>query len=210
MNVHLENIGKRFEREWIFRKVALTFTTDSITGIVGPNGSGKSTLLQCISGFLTTSEGNIQYQNKAGEDVSVEQIYRQVSIAAPYLDQEEWLTFREAVKIQSQFKPFRNQLTPQEVIERSGLEHAADKFIRQFSSGMKQRVRLSLAILAQGELLLLDEPLSNLDQAGTQWFLDLLSEESKGRTIVICSNHHSDELALAQRKVDISQFKPNG
>lgn len=209
MNVHLENIGKRFEREWIFKNVNLTFTTNSITGIVGPNGSGKSTLLQCISGFLTTSEGTIRYQNTANQIVSVEQVYRQVSIAAPYLDQEEWLTFREAVKIQSQFKPFRNQLSTEEVIEKSGLSHAADKFIRQFSSGMKQRVRLSLAILAQGELLLLDEPLSNLDHAGTQWFLKLLSEESKDRTVIICSNHHAEELAMAERKVDLSQFKPN-
>lgn len=210
MNVHLENIGKRFEREWIFRNVALTFSTNSITGIVGPNGSGKSTLLQCISGFLNTSEGSIHYQNAAGKAISIEQIYRQVSIAAPYLDQEEWLTFREAVKIQAQFKSFRNQLTPEDVIEMSGLQHAANKYIRQFSSGMKQRVRLSLAILAAGELLLLDEPLSNLDSTGTQWFLELLTAESKGRTVIICSNHHSDELALASQNIDLSQFKPNG
>ncbi len=210
MTIELENIGKRFNNEWIFKNVNLRFESGSHTGIVGPNGSGKSTLLQCISGFLTTSEGKIQYHNRDSSNLETEKIYRHVSIAAPYLFQDEWLTFREAIEIQTKFKPLKENISIDDVIERSGLSVSQHKFLRQFSSGMKQRVRLILAILADTELLLLDEPLSNLDDAGAQWFQHLVQQECSHRTVIICSNHHAAELATVSNRIDIAQFKPNG
>lgn len=208
MTIELSNIGKRYNREWIFRNVNLRFSTGEITGIVGPNGSGKSTMLQCISGFITPSEGILNYIQ--GETfVASENIFRHVSIASPYLYQDEWLTLREAIKMQGRFKPFREGLSEKNILEYSELEHAADKYIRQFSSGMKQRVRLVLAILADSDVLLLDEPVSNLDKNGEKWFVDLLKTAAEHRVVVISSNHHETELALAQQKIDISQFKPN-
>jgi len=209
MRIELNSIGKRFNREWIFRNVTLQFEPNTATGIVGPNGSGKSTLLQCISGYLTTTSGSMQFQNKNGI-VASEEVFKHVSMATPYLDQEEWLTLREAIVLQKRFKPFRNGLKTKEILQRSGLEHAADKYIRQFSSGMKQRSRLALAILADTDVLLLDEPASNLDKQGVQWFSELLRSEKTNRTVIICSNHHPDELALTERQIDLSQFKPIG
>ncbi len=210
MTIELENIGKRFNNEWIFRNVELRLETGSRTGIVGPNGSGKSTLLQCISGFLTSSEGTLRYQARNSDPIEIEKVHRQTSIAAPYLYQDEWLTFREAVEIQTQFKPLKENVTVDDVIDKSGLNASQNKYLRQFSSGMKQRVRLILAILADTELLLLDEPLSNLDEAGAQWFKQLMEQECTGRTVVICSNHHATELASTNHLLDIAQFKPNG
>lgn len=209
MRIELNSIGKRFNREWIFRNVTLQFETDTVTGIVGPNGSGKSTLLQCISGYLTTTSGSVQFQSEKGT-VEPEQVFRQVSMATPYLDQEEWLTLREAIVLQNRFKPFRNERKTEEILELSGLGHAADKYIRQFSSGMKQRARLSLAILADTDVLLLDEPASNLDKQGVEWFTELLQGEKANRTVIICSNNHPDELAQTERHIDLSQFKPIG
>lgn len=209
MTIELQNIGKRFNREWIFRDVNLALTPGQHTGIVGPNGSGKSTLLQCISGYLVPSEGAITYRIE-DRVVPQEEVFRHVSIAAPYLEQDEWLTFREAVEMQRKFKPFRHGMSANEVIERSGLTHASDRYLRQFSSGMKQRVRLVLAVLAETDLLLLDEPTSNLDQAGMDWLSALLAAETKERALLVCSNHHPVELAATQRQVDLSQFKANG
>lgn len=209
MRIELNSIGKRFNREWIFRNVTLQFETDTVTGIVGPNGSGKSTLLQCISGYLTTTSGSVQFQSEKGT-VEPEQVFRQISMATPYLDQEEWLTLREAIVLQNRFKPFRKERKTEEILELSGLKHAADKYIRQFSSGMKQRARLSLAILADTDVLLLDEPASNLDKQGVEWFTELLQREKANRTVIICSNNHPDELAQTERQIDLSQFKPIG
>lgn len=210
MTIELENIGKRFNNEWIFKNINLRFEAGTHTGIVGANGSGKSTLLQCISGFLTTSEGKIHYHNRDSSSVEIEKIYRHVSIAAPYLFQDEWLTFREAVEIQTKFKPLKAHISVDNVIDRSGLSASQHKFLRQFSSGMKQRVRLVLAILADSALLMLDEPLSNLDDAGARWFQELMQHECSNRTVIICSNHHAAELATVSNRIDIAQFKPNG
>lgn len=209
MTIELKNIGKRFNQEWIFSNVDLNFEPGSLTGITGPNGSGKSTLLRCISGFHNTSQGKVEYWLK-NKPVPVEQIYKHITIAAPYLEQDEWLTFREAVEIQSRFKPFKPGLSIDEVINRSGLAASQHKFLRQFSSGMKQRVRLTLAILADTDILLLDEPLSNLDNTGGEWYTQLMESECEDRTVIICSNHHPVELAPAQQQIDLSQFKPNG
>jgi ABC-type multidrug transport system ATPase subunit len=209
MTIELNNIGKRFNREWIFRNVNLKFSTGEIYGIVGPNGSGKSTLLQCISGYVVPTEGKLNYISD-GSQILPEKIFKHVSIASPYLHQDEWLTFREAIKIQSRFKPFQAGFTEENILEKSGLIHAADKYIRNYSSGMKQRVRLVLAMLADSAVLLLDEPISNLDHDGAQWFDQLLREVSPNRVVIVCSNHHALELSRAKQQIDISQFKPNG
>lgn len=209
MTIELNNIGKRFNREWIFRNVNLQFSSNEISGIVGPNGSGKSTILQCISGFVMPSEGVLHYV-QGDTLLPPEQFFRHVSIASPYLYQDEWLTFREAIQMQGRFKPFRAGLTENDILEQSELAHAANKYIRQFSSGMKQRVRLVLAMLADSEVLLLDEPVSNLDQNGEKWFVELLNTVKNNRVVIVSSNHHQTELALTQRRIDISQFKPNG
>ncbi|TVR38174.1 MAG: ABC transporter ATP-binding protein [Cryomorphaceae bacterium] len=208
MQLELKHIGKKFQRDWIFKDVNLLLEQNSITGITGPNGSGKSTLLQCVSGFVMPSEGSVTLF-KDEKAIPDEELYRQVSIAAPYLDQHDWLTLRETIALQKKFKPFRNGLSDGDVIEKTGLQHAADKFLKQFSSGMRQRVKLALAMLADTSVLLLDEPTSNLDNQGINWFDTLLQSESHDRIVVICSNSQQTELMRAGRRIDIAAFKVN-
>ncbi len=208
MQLELKHIGKKFQRDWIFKDVNLQLEQNSITGITGPNGSGKSTLLQCISGFVVPSEGSVTF-SKEGKTISDEELYRHVSMAAPYLDQHDWLTLRETVALQKKFKPFRNGLSIEEVIDKTGLQHAADKFLKQFSSGMRQRVKLALAMLADTSVLLLDEPTSNLDDQGITWFDSLLQSESHDRIVVICSNSQHTELMRAGSRIDLAAFKVN-
>lgn len=207
MLIELKNIGKRFNREWIFRGVDYRFEQGTVTGIIGSNGSGKSTFLQIISGFLSPSEGQIRY-TKEGQETDIDHIFKQVTYAAPYLDQNDHLTLREVIELQRKFKVFRHGRSTEEVIEVMELSRAADKMIHHFSSGMRQRLRLALAILAESEILLLDEPTSNLDRQGVDWFNQLLTSEKKERIVVICSNNQPDELKLSTRQIDIAQFKP--
>ena len=87
MNIHLNNTGKRFNREWIFRKLDYQFLQGRSYAITGTNGSGKSTLLQIIAGATLHSEGNIEYFTGAqNEIINTEESYKQIAIAAPYLD----------------------------------------------------------------------------------------------------------------------------
>jgi ABC-type multidrug transport system ATPase subunit len=207
MRIELENIGKRFNREWIFRGIDYHFDRGTVTGITGSNGSGKSTLLQVISGFLSPSEGRITYTH-GDQQTDIDHLFEKVTYAAPYLDQNDHLTLREVVELQQKFKVFRHHRSAEEVIEIMELSRATNKMIQHFSSGMRQRLRLALAILAESDILLLDEPTSNLDQQGVKWFNQILSSEKDERVVVICSNSQPEELNLCNSQIDITQFKP--
>ena len=170
MNISLDNIGKRYNYEWIFRNVNLDFGTGDNYVILGANGSGKSTLLQVIAGSLLASEGKVRYQSSRAAKLSEENIFHHLSYAAPYLDLFEDFTLAESIEFQAKFKPFHRGLTTQKIIGIAELGKAKNKQLKYYSSGMKQRVRLTLAVLADTPLLLLDEPASNLDKAAIGWY----------------------------------------
>lgn len=145
MKIKLSKAGKRFNREWIFRDADLEFISGEAYAITGPNGSGKSTLLQCIGGMLQLSEGTIEITDDQWK-MTEENAYRQISFCAPYLDVIEEMTLLEFLQFHNQFKPFISGFDERKIIETLGLEAAANKQIRYYSSGMKQRVKLAQAI----------------------------------------------------------------
>jgi ABC-type multidrug transport system ATPase subunit len=207
MLIRLNKSGKKFGREWIFRNVDHVFEPGSCTAILGANGSGKSTLLQVISGYVIPSEGTIEYIEN---NVSIPQhdVHRHFSFASPYQELMEEFTLRESVEFQNRFRKWKNNLTNEDVISRSGLAHAADKQIRHYSSGMKQRARLIMAILAESETLLLDEPTSNLDKSAQKWYGDLITEFRGNQTVIVCSNQITEEYFFCTETLEISRFKP--
>ncbi|MEM9023528.1 MAG: ABC transporter ATP-binding protein [Bacteroidota bacterium] len=207
MHITLEKTGKKYHREWVFRGLDASFEPNRAYGIVGANGSGKSTLLQLIAGHIMPTEGSVAYALN-GSPVPPEQVYRQVAVAAPYLELFEELTLQELLITHSRFKPYREQLTAKQVLAQLGLERVADRPVKQFSSGMKQRVKLGLAVLSDTQLLLLDEPVVNLDAAGVAWFHALLDRHREGRLLVTCSNHQEAELAFCDAQLDVETFKP--
>ena len=93
------------------------------------------------------------------------------------------------------------------ILERIGFKNPGHKVIRLFSSGMKQRVKLVLALLSDVPLILLDEPTMNLDAAGTGWYLELVREFMEGRTILVCSNLQQQETAFCTEKLFIEDYK---
>lgn len=206
MKIILNNIGKKFGRDWIFRGVNHEFDSCSATVIVGPNGSGKSTLLQVISGYVIPSEGTLGVLD--GEKlIDQELIHTYFSFASPYLELMEDFTFRECVAFQSKFRNWKNGLNEKNVIELSGLSHAADKLIRHYSSGMKQRAKLTLAILGESPILLLDEPCSNLDQQAQSWYATLIQDFREKQTIIVCSNLVKEEYFFCTSELNIESSK---
>ncbi len=209
MQISLENVGKKFNRDWILRKASFTFGENRSYAITGPNGSGKSTLLQMISGLLPLTEGTIRYRH-AGQDVSGEDIFRQIAIAAPYLELIEEFTLTELLKFHRQFKPLRHNISEGDFLELTSLQAARHKPVRHFSSGMKTRVKLGLAFLSDVLLLLLDEPTSNLDLPGIAWYQHMLRSYAADRLVMIFSNqryeyeHIPDVLYIRQ-----AQLQPN-
>jgi ABC-type multidrug transport system ATPase subunit len=205
-HINLNNIGKRYNFEWIFRKVNYDFTSENNYVILGSNGSGKSTLLQVIAGNLMHSEGEVEYQ-VSNVKYQEEEIFNQLSYCAPYLDLFEEFTLTESIEFQEKFKPFQPGLELKKIIELSGLENAKDKQLKYFSSGMKQRVRLALAVLADTPLLLLDEPTSNLDKKAIDWYQKLVTEYSKNRLIIVASNQQEYEYPFCNKQLSIEDYK---
>lgn len=204
--INLNNIGKRYNFEWIFRKLNYDFTSENNYVILGANGSGKSTLLQVIAGNLTHSEGDFKFQN-ADSIIETENLFKHLSYCAPYLDLFEEFTLAESIAFQEKFKPFQPGLDVKKIIELTELEKSKDKQLKYFSSGMKQRVRLALAVLADTPLLLLDEPTSNLDKKAIDWYQKLVTDYSKNRLIIVASNQQEYEYPFCNKQLNIEEYK---
>ncbi len=191
MTISVSNLGKRFNREWIFRGLTQDFRSGTAYAITGPNGSGKSTLMQVLWGQVPESEGTIGYKIN-GTIISADEIFTHVSIATPYMDLIEEFTLVEQVDFHFKFKKPMAGLVASDIIQKMKLEAARDKPIRQFSSGMKQRLKLGLAMFSAGEVLFLDEPTTNLDSQSVAWYNANLIEIIGEKLIFIATNQSSD------------------
>jgi ABC-type multidrug transport system ATPase subunit len=206
VSIRLEGLGKKFVNEWIFRNLSRTISPSEKIVVLGANGSGKSTLLQTVASFIIPTNGTVRW-NSGNSELKDDEIYRYLSIASPYMELMEDFTLREMVEHQQKFKPYATNLSSSEVIEILQLKHASEKYLKNFSSGMKQRVKLGLAILADCPVLLLDEPCTNLDAASISWYLDTVKQFALHKTILVCSNAVKEEYAFCDQQLEIENYK---
>jgi ABC-type multidrug transport system ATPase subunit len=216
MKISLINAGKRFNRDWIFRKINQEFISGNAYAITGPNGSGKSTLLQVIGGAMIMSEGEAKYSIVNGQwaignaekvrEIDVDKAFKYISIAAPYLELIEEMTLLEFLQFHAQFKPFFPNFSIPDIINAIGLQSAAQKQIRFYSSGMKQRVKLAQAIFSNVPCVLLDEPCTNLDAAGIELYHQLIRDHCTNRLVIVSSNDEQ-EYSFCRERISISDYK---
>jgi ABC-type multidrug transport system ATPase subunit len=205
MKIILTNAGKRFSREWIFRNLTYTFLQGKSYAVTGPNGSGKSTLLQVISSALILNEGDIEWQLNES-NLKTENVHRHISFAAPYFELVEEMTAKEFLLFHAQFKKFIQGLSVEEILNKAQLENAANKQIRFYSSGMKQRLKLAQAIFSDAPFILLDEPCTNLDENGFNLYYELIKHFCNNRLLIISSND-INEYKFCEEQLNIQQFK---
>lgn len=203
--ITLEDIGRRFNRDWIFKNISYTFTSSDSYAILGSNGSGKSTLLQILNGSLGPSKGKITYQLN-GKVIATEAVYEHLSLAAPYLELIEDFSLNEMIDFHFKFKPLLPGISKADVIELLNLNTSANKLIKYFSSGMKQRLKLALAFCSDTPILMLDEPTSNLDTQGIDWYRDLVQKFSVNRLTIVCSNQ-LHEYDFCRHQLNIADYK---
>ncbi len=207
MKIQLSDIGKRYGKHWLFRHISEEFGNGDRIGIKGINGSGKSTLLQLIAGICLPTEGKLTYVDDKEKELDLNGLATHISIVSPYMDVPEQLTVREIYQFQSNFSPFKQEIDLKKFLEVTLLEEQENSFIKQFSSGMKQRLKLGLCFLSESQVLFLDEPCSNLDTTGKELYKQLLEKYSTNRLIFIASNEENTELIDCDRTFDLNALK---
>ncbi|MCX8492521.1 MAG: ABC transporter ATP-binding protein [Cyclobacteriaceae bacterium] len=205
MNIVATELSKRFNREWIFHKLSYRFEFGKTYALVGPNGSGKSTLLHILTGQVPPTGGTLNYE-KGKDNINSHEVYKSMVIAAPYIDLIDEFTLSEMVKFHFSFKQISDGNSIDDMIDKMELTHARHKFVSNFSSGMRQRLKLGLAFFSKSEVLFLDEPTSNLDQKSIDWYWKNLNPLIGKKLIILASNHEAEYPPTAE-KVDILRFK---
>ncbi len=205
MTIQLHNTGKRYNRDWIFRNLSYTFLPGSSYAITGPNGSGKSTLLQVLCGAVTANEGKCTHLL---QDVTIgtEKVFQYISLCAPYLELIEEFTLTEFLTFHQSFKPFIDGLTIDFIANEVQLAQACHKKISEYSSGMKQRVKLAQSIFSDTPAVFLDEPCTNLDSAGIDLYHSLIQKYCKNRMTIVSSNDKI-EYDFCKETVNITAYK---
>ena len=205
LKITLTNTGRRFNRDWIFKGIDYTFTSGNSYAVLGPNGSGKSTLLQILNGSLSPSAGTVTFfQNE--QPIDIEMVFKHITLAAPYLELIEEFSLQEVIDFHFQFKPYIAGMDKAGLIALLGMQTSKNKLVKYFSSGMKQRLKLALAFCSDTAILMLDEPTSNLDAQGVEWYQELVKQYAGNRLIIVGSNQEQ-EYSFCKDKLIITDYK---
>lgn len=199
-SVSLKQCGKSFNRKWLFRQLNLELVSGNSYAILGPNGSGKSTLSLLLAGQTLPVEGEISW-TKNGVNIPLNRIYMEVSLASPALELPEELNTKELFSFHTKSRPFLQGAGIEWLCKNTGWnDDILNKPVGVFSSGMKQRLKLALAFFTDSSLLILDEPLTNLDDQGKGLYKLLLETFSSDRLIIVASNR-SDEYDFCTEQI---------
>lgn len=201
MDLSIQKLTKSFNQRVVFEDLTFTIPSGSHFAITGPNGSGKSTLIKILSGGLLPSSGSVLY--KLGEtSIPEDALYQYVHFVAPYNTVIEELNLVELFQLHQSLGLLKEYASYKQWVEKLEYDFDPERQIKAFSSGMKQRVKLGLALLDDRPLILLDEPGSTLDVAGKEWLFSLIQKASANQTIVIASNDPS-EIALCETALSV-------
>jgi ABC-type multidrug transport system ATPase subunit len=203
MQILVENLGKQFGREWIFKNFNFRFQENQSYAIIGHNGSGKSTLMKILAGVIVASQGEITYTNQQ-KKIEIQEWFKEISIAAPYLDLIEEFSLKEIIDFHIRFKKL--YVKKEEFIDKLAFQKNLNKPIRFFSSGMKQKLKLGLAMYSKTKVLFLDEPTANLDKKNTFWYIEHIKEVLEDRILIICSNQEN-EYNFCNEVINLAFFK---
>lgn len=205
-SIQSQNLSKSFGRRLIFNDINFNWSENGILGISGPNGSGKSTLVKIIAGLIAPSSGKIIHKNSAGEIIP-EKLHNHIGFVSPYLVLYEEFSAWENLSIFSKIRsvPFNEEKVIQ-YLSQFLLENRKDDLVKTYSSGMKQRLKFVFALMHSPEVLIFDEPTSNLDEGGKNVVYSIVREEGKNRIVIIASNEVKD-LELCNEVLYLEKFK---
>jgi ABC-2 type transport system ATP-binding protein len=187
MDLSIQKLSKAYNQRTVLKDLTFSIQSGSRFAITGPNGSGKSTLLKILSGGLLPTSGHIDY-TFLGQPLYEDTLYRYIHFVAPYNTVIEELNLPELFQLHRRLGLLREFGSYNDWKAKLEYPFDPERQIKTFSSGMKQRIKLGLALLDDRPLILLDEPGSNLDAQGKSWFYGMLDQLSASQTLIIASN----------------------
>lgn len=196
------HISKQYNQLAVIHDFSHSFKSQTTYGIIGSNGSGKSTLLKILAGYITPQSGTLSCSIDE-KKIAIEQLYRHVSFMAPYIDLIDDFTLRENMEFH-----FAHKKTVGPTIEEimALMQLPTEKRIKDFSSGMKQKLKLTICVLSDSDILIIDEPGSFLDQTAKTYFQSILQQYNNNRLTIIASNEKND-LESCEEILNIENYK---
>ncbi|UCH64774.1 MAG: ABC transporter ATP-binding protein [Ignavibacterium sp.] len=200
------DLNMTFGRRLIFNGINFSFDEKGIYGISGPNGSGKSTLVKIMAGLLTPSKGKIIHKS-SDKEIIPEKLHNYIGFVSPYLVlYEEFSAWENLIYYEKIRGILLDRDLVKELLKRFLLYNRRDDLIKTYSSGMKQRMKFVFALIHKPQLLILDEPTSNLDEEGKASAYDLIKAKAEKSIVVIASNEQTD-LDLCSETLDLKNYK---
>ncbi len=199
MKIIATGIHKKFRQEWVFKNLNYTFESGKSYAIIGHNGAGKSTLLKTLAQYSLPNKGTVEF-----EGIS-ENIHQQISFAAPYSELIEEFTLPELIDFLVKLKYLNPRWDFKSFTTFIDLKPSETKFIKNYSSGMRQKVKLGMALASDRPILCLDEPTSNLDETAKNWFYQAL--ESQRQKLILIASNEPAEINLCTEKLAIADYK---
>ena len=208
IRLQCKEISKRYNGKIIFKNVNLELKENSSLVITGKNGSGKSTLLKVISHLIRLDKGSISLEVD-GNKIPAEKFHTKIGLFAPYLNLYDELSARENLDFFYDLKVDNKNEKKEKIkylLEKVGLYNRRDDLIRNYSSGMRQRLKLAYSVINSPALLLMDEPRTNLDEQGISIVYEIAEEQKKNGILILATNEKEDT-AICESKLSIEEYK---
>lgn len=205
--LNLSCIEKKFTNKTIFKNINIVLRNGDSLALMGRNGSGKSTLIKIIAGLLSPTFGKC-FLKINEKKIDKEHLYKYIGFAAPYLNLYDELSAYENLEFFYIMKSNEKKANPEYLnglLEKVNLYNRKNDLVKDFSSGMKQRLKLAFSVLNSPILLLMDEPRTNLDNFGIDIAYSIIEEQRKKGILIIATNE-SEDSSLCDKSLFIEDY----
>ena len=201
MAIQIQHLNKFIGKQHVLRDICLTINDGEVVGLLGPNGAGKSTLMKIMVGVWDATDGSLQVPETIGFLPEQNPLYEDMYV-------REYLRFFVELRNQSSVPlhatPYTLHQQVEDLISRVGLQREANKKIGQLSKGYRQRVGLAQAMIANPELLILDEPTTGLDPNQLEDIRALIREMGEQRTVILSTHILQEVKQMCTRVIIIN------
>ena len=201
MAIQIQHLNKFIGKQHVLRDICLTINDGEVVGLLGPNGAGKSTLMKIMVGVWDATDGSLQVPETIGFLPEQNPLYEDMYV-------REYLRFFVELRNQSSVPlhatPYTLHQQVEDLISRVGLQREANKKISQLSKGYRQRVGLAQAMIANPELLILDEPTTGLDPNQLEDIRALIREMGEQRTVILSTHILQEVKQMCTRVIIIN------